>query len=191
MDLKTLKELANKNLEPTGIDWLDSLYETHPRPYYRFLHRLTALTRPQVIVEIGVQTGMSVAHMAAGNPSASITGIDPDPVWYETEIKGAFPKVSFLKVKSQDVPTSILHWSEEIDLLFIDGLHTYGQVKWEYENYGKKVKSGGLIILDDINLPDELEPGNGMRKFWDEIKEPKIELNHLHPEGGFGVVINA
>ena len=187
MDLKTLKKLASQEHGGTGVGWLDGLYLIHKRPYYLFLYELTNLTKPSFIVEIGTQTGMSTAHMAAGSPDAHIIGIDPDPVWYEQEIKDSFPKVKFLSEKSQDVLIDEIE--DGIDILFIDGLHTYDQVKWEYETYGEKVRPGGLIVLDDINLPDELEPGNGMREFWDEIKDPKIELNHLHPEGGFGIVI--
>jgi cephalosporin hydroxylase len=39
----------------------------------------------------------------------------------------------------------------EIDVLFIDGDHSYGGVVNDFEMYSKLVKSGGYIIFDDYN----------------------------------------
>ncbi len=39
----------------------------------------------------------------------------------------------------------------EIDILFIDGDHTYKGVINDFENYSKLVKKGGYIIFDDYN----------------------------------------
>ena len=40
-----------------------------------------------------------------------------------------------------------------IDILFIDGNHNYDYVKKDYDNYGKNVRSGGLIVLHDLVNP--------------------------------------
>ncbi len=40
-----------------------------------------------------------------------------------------------------------------IDILNIDGDHTYNAVYGDLKNYYPKVKSGGLIILDDTDIP--------------------------------------
>lgn len=56
-----------------------------------------------------------------------------------------------------------------VDLLFIDGDHTYAGVKKDFELYAPFVNKGGIIALHDIlmNSPkDRLE----VRPFWDEIK---------------------
>lgn len=186
MDLADLKRLSS-NLEPTGVGMVDELYDKHPRPYYRFLYNLARDLQPKTIVEIGVQTGVATAHMAAGAPAADIYGIDPDQVWYKKEIVENYPKVTFYQGYSESFDPQYLG---DIDLLFIDGYHTYDQVKMEYEKYGKYVRPGGVIVFDDVCLPDSLEPGNRMNEFWQELPgDKKIELNFLHPEGGFGALI--
>lgn len=45
----------------------------------------------------------------------------------------------------------------KFDLIFIDGLHTYEQVKKDVENALKHLKTGGLIILDDALPNNALE----------------------------------
>ena len=42
--------------------------------------------------------------------------------------------------------------SNELDLLFIDGDHTYEGVKNDFERFSKYVKRGGFIVVDDFNI---------------------------------------
>lgn len=53
-----------------------------------------------------------------------------------------------------------------IDLLHIDGLHTYDAVKKDYDTWSNKVND--MIIFHDINVP--WNPDFGVWKLWDEIK---------------------
>lgn len=57
---------------------------------------------------------------------------------------------------------------KKIDLLFIDGDHTYKGVKKDFEMYSKLVKKGGMIALHDI-IKCKVERCN-VNLFWDEIK---------------------
>jgi predicted O-methyltransferase YrrM len=41
---------------------------------------------------------------------------------------------------------------DSLDFIFIDGLHTYEQVKIDCENYFSKVKSGGVFAGHDYNV---------------------------------------
>lgn len=41
-----------------------------------------------------------------------------------------------------------------LDLLFIDGDHTFDGIKNDFEKYSKYVKKNGYIIFDDYHLPD-------------------------------------
>ena len=50
--------------------------------------------------------------------------------------------------------------TEPIDLLFIDGDHSYEGVKQDFTNYTKYVKSGGFILIDDYH-----------KKYWPGIKK--------------------
>jgi predicted O-methyltransferase YrrM len=72
-----------------------------------------------------------------------------------------------------------------VDLLFIDGDHTYEGVKEDWEMYSPLVRSGGLIVFHDVagNYED-----TQVKRFWDEIK-----INHSykefmnHPEKLYGI----
>jgi predicted O-methyltransferase YrrM len=55
----------------------------------------------------------------------------------------------------------------KLDLLFIDGDHTYGGVKSDYEMYGPLVRAGGTIAFHDIvSTP---WPGCQVDRFWAEV----------------------
>lgn len=59
-----------------------------------------------------------------------------------------------------------------VDLLFIDGDHSYEGVKQDFENFYSTVKMGGFIILHDIvDSPYHREQGCFVSQFWEEIKE--------------------
>jgi len=74
-----------------------------------------------------------------------------------------------------------------IDVLFIDGDHSYQGVKSDYELYSPLVRRGGIIALHDVDAvgaPD-------VRAFWQELKAslPTEELVASHGRRyGVGVV---
>ncbi len=55
-----------------------------------------------------------------------------------------------------------------LDLLFIDGDHTYNGVKQDFEMYSPLVKKGGIIVLHDI-IPSKYK-GSEVDTFWNEIQ---------------------
>jgi hypothetical protein len=80
---------------------------------------------------------------------------------------------------------ALQHFSgESIDLLHIDGFHTYEAVREDFEKWYPKVKPGGLILLHDIyaRLKDF-----GVWKFWEEIS-PRFESFGFKQGFGLGVV---
>jgi cephalosporin hydroxylase len=76
---------------------------------------------------------------------------------------------------------------DPIDFLFIDGGHTYQQVKKDFEMYSPLVRDGGIIALHDIG---EKEEGD-VSSFWSELKlshKTKEILKDPNKEKGIGVV---
>lgn len=71
-----------------------------------------------------------------------------------------------------------------IDLLHIDGLHTYAAVKHDFETWLPKVNKEGIILLHDIFIDRD---DFGVYKFWDELKADyrTIEFHHSY---GLGVL---
>ena len=77
---------------------------------------------------------------------------------------------------------------DKIDLLLIDGDHTYTGVKNDFELYSQIVAEDGLIVFHDINQ----KLGNvEVWKLWDELKSKyeTFEINTLGKEKGFGIGI--
>lgn len=80
-----------------------------------------------------------------------------------------------------------------IDLLFIDGDHSYEGVKADWMNFSPLVRSGGWIALHDI-LPPECRPNgtaaNGFAaevdRFWCEVKSSHFTRTFIEENDQFG-----
>ena len=68
-----------------------------------------------------------------------------------------------------------------IDLLHIDGTHTYDDVKTDFESWLPKLSPNGIILLHDVMLRDR---GFGVWKLWQEIAR---EDNSFLFEFGYGL----
>ena len=80
--------------------------------------------------------------------------------------------------------------NRKVDLLFIDGDHTYSGVKEDFEKYKVLVKNGGLICLHDI-VPGPYDNVGGVPDFWREIQEnyDTYEIVENWNQGGYGIGI--
>jgi len=79
----------------------------------------------------------------------------------------------------------------KLDLLFIDGDHTYNGVKQDFEMYTPLVKANGIIALHDIVIHPP-ETGCEVYKFWQEnknnFKYSEIVFNSAQNWGGIGII---
>lgn len=123
-------------------------------------------------VEIGI-AGAGGIEMASEYGASLIIGVDPlesPPESYTIKNK-IFKKsnVHLVRKKSESAIEDVmcLLADRKIDLLIIDGDHTYEGSKADFLNYGPLVNKGGFIWLDDIAH----EPG--VKKTWKEIKNNK------------------
>jgi hypothetical protein len=97
------------------------------------------------------------------------------------------------KIETIDSVKKILG-DNKLDLLFIDGDHSYEGVKLDYEMYSELVKDNGYIAFHDVHRSKFHEDhGCFVHDFWDEIsnnKETKVFYDPLSNSewGGIGLL---
>ncbi|MEM8840857.1 MAG: class I SAM-dependent methyltransferase [Pseudomonadota bacterium] len=165
-----------------------------------FMYALVTQMRPRRVVELGSHNGASFfatcqALKSLEGPSQAVA-ID---LWEGDEHAGFYTEDVYrnfshiLRAKFSEVGTSVREdftkASERfapgsIDLLHIDGLHTYEAVKHDYETWLPKLADNATILFHDTNV---YERGFGVWQFWDEIKDiaPSFNFHHTH---GLGVL---
>lgn len=80
---------------------------------------------------------------------------------------------------------------EKLDVLFIDGDHSYKGVRTDFDLWSPLVRPGGLVIFHDI-LPHKHVADCEVDRLWAELKPryPNQEYIHDHEQGwaGIGVI---
>jgi cephalosporin hydroxylase len=171
--------------------------------------RIVAELRPKTVLEIGTFRGGTLfIHSRLATSSATLISIDlpgslPGRIWrwMHTPIFKRFTqkqqKLHLLRADSHDRGTlntvSRLLNGQQLDLLFIDGDHSYGGVRADFEMYSPLVRPGGVIAFHDIavrSLPIEVPIEVG--QLWNEIKASYRHREILHNLGsdamGIGVL---
>jgi len=81
---------------------------------------------------------------------------------------------------------------ESLDLLFIDGNHTYEGVKADFTNYSSRVAAGGVVAFHDIlDTKVHREAGCRVDLFWKELtgRFRTVEFSVGGDWGGIGAVL--
>jgi SAM-dependent methyltransferase len=103
------------------------------------------------VVELGCRYGSSTTAFLAGlqERGGHLYSIDiaDDDVKHTRKQLGDHPQWTFIRGDSHDA--DVAAQVPAIDVLLIDSLHTYDQVKGELALWAPKVKSGGRILLHD------------------------------------------
>lgn len=162
---------------------------------------------PKIILEIGTYDGGTLFFLSRfASPDAKLITIDlPEvandygyspakiPFYKSFKLKGQ--RIHFIRAISQS-PAAIkkikkILKKEKIDVLFIDGDHSYEGVKKDFTIYEQFVKKGGLVIFHDI-VEHPIELKCEVDRFWDEIKK-KFKYEELISQknekwGGIGII---
>ena len=176
----------------TRPEWLqktDSGY--HPRPgsnecafYYKFFFALAQQMQPSLIVELGTGTAaISAFHFATGCPTARVITVDISDAMLAAIVNSPVPHIEGWVGHSLDLfPRFLRQLSVPIDLLFLDTSHVYAETIWEYRQYKQLMRSGGVMLFDDVA---SATPPH----FWETVEEPKVFHSLLHDTCGFGIAI--
>lgn len=77
-----------------------------------------------------------------------------------------------------------------VDLLFLDGDHSYVGIARDFELYSPLVRSGGIIAFHDIvDSPFIRSVGHGVYRFWQELSGNKREFCIGADWGGIGALV--
>lgn len=177
------------------------LTESNPwHGHIPFAFWLTELLEPELIVELGVHKGDSYCAFCQSVKHLSLNtlcyGVD---TWQGDKHAGYYGDEVYQELKEYHDPMygnfsqlirstfddALPYFSNKsIDILHIDGLHTYEAVLHDFESWLPKVSEKGVILLHDIS---ERNNGFGVWRFWDEIKDlyPSFAFYHSH---GLGVL---
>jgi hypothetical protein len=132
--------------------------------YYDLLGRLHAALRPQTYVEIGVETGASMARALAGT---KCVGIDPQP---RLSVKGAVEPMIFAMTSGEFFAkhslTDILD-GVPVELGFIDGMHVFENTLEDFVNLERFCAPGGTMVFHDCLPLNELTAARHRQtRFW-------------------------
>jgi glycosyltransferase involved in cell wall biosynthesis len=166
-----------------------------------FAYDLVSIFKPRKIVELGVHYGDSYftfcQSVKDNNFDCKCFGIDTwkgekhsgiygNEVWNIVDGYNGENYFNFSTLIKSTFNSALITFEDSsIDLLHIDGLHTYQAVSEDFYNWLPKVSIGGVILIHDI---DERNNGFEVWKLWDEIKFKfkSFEFNFGH---GLGVII--
>lgn len=164
-------------------------------------HWLVAELKPTKIVELGTHYGVSFfSFCEAAQAFSADTFIFAIDTWEGDQHASyygidVFHRVlqhweEFHRLRSQLIRATFdaaLEYFEDnsIDVLHIDGLHTYEAVEHDYRTWLPKMKENSLILFHDINVR---ERGFGVWKLWQELKTDyaTLEVSNGH---GLGILI--
>ena len=167
---------------------------------------------PRAVLEIGTANGGSLFSFAGlCAPTAHIISVDlPQgqfgggyPSWKIPLYKAfAGPNQRLDLIRGDSHATSTLERVQDLlggavlDLLFIDGDHTYEGVRQDFEDYSPLVRPGGLIAFHDIAWPDEEAIAGSeveylvgeVPRFWSELRAKHGGEEYIYGTGfGFGI----
>jgi predicted O-methyltransferase YrrM len=157
--------------------------------------RVVSDLRPRAICEIGTAWGGTLyVFSRICSPDAIMASIDKE---YQVDIRflqrlaQRSQRLHLLEADSHSPRTferlARIFSDTPLDLLFIDGDHSYEGVRNDFLTYGSLVRQGGIIAFHDVL--HHSDPNIGVERFWSELKEshPTKEIIHDAEKGWGGI----
>lgn len=134
----------------------------------RFFAWLATARGAEIVVEVGTAFGISGMYWAAGLEQAGrglLLTFDPNETWHLIA-KGNIARIS---PRAVAVPTTVEDGLDaalagrQVDIAFIDAIHTGAFVRSQVDLLLPGMKPGGLLLVDDITFSGD------MRKCWSDL----------------------
>ncbi len=162
-----------------------------------FGYDLIAALRPSKLVELGTHKGLSFYTFCQSMVEHDVDGVCyAVDCWEGDDHTGAYGEDIFnevsehvreyyrgvaylLRMLFQDAAKQFD--ADSIDILHIDGLHTYEAVREDFETWYPKVKPGGILLFHDVEARIK---DFGAWKYWQELEQDYSTFKFNH---GFGL----
>ena len=165
-----------------------------------FALALAGMLRPRLYVELGAHMGDSYCAVCQAMQSLGVEGkcaaVD---TWEGDDHAGRYGEdvlrtlrahhdplyASFSRLLRTTFDAAAGQFADRsIDLLHIDGLHTYDAVRHDFETWLPKMSERGVVLFHDTQ---ERSGDFGVWRFWEEVSagRPHFEFHHGH---GLGVL---
>lgn len=165
-----------------------------------FAHWIVEALKPNLIVELGTHNAVSYFSFCNAVQKLGISGAafaidcwegDPQAGYYSNEVFDSVDRFNklhyaeFSTLKKSYFDDALKDFEDgSIDLLHIDGLHTYEAVRHDFETWQPKLSNRAVVLFHDTRV---FRDDFGVWKFWDEITQKKAGFNFLH-SAGLGVL---
>ena len=169
------------------------------------LYDLARSLQPQVCVEIGSAQGWSSCHIGLAlreNVRGKLYAIDPhQPTdWNDQNAVASLPILqrnlrrcgleSYVEIVRATSEVAAIGWDRPIDLLFIDGDHSYAGVKRDWELFSPHLSPFGVTVFHDATweLHGPNRPDMGVPRFLEELRAEGYPLVTLDRDYGLTLV---